>query len=97
MEQSIWNGDGIHMEWIIPCPFHMDSIWINPGRVKTSIPPPPPPELIDGEEEYVVEEIQDSRMFRRRLQYLVKWEGYGTEGNTWEYTEHVNNAPERVA
>jgi len=59
--------------------------------------PPPPPELIDGEEEYVVEEIRDSRMFRRRLQYLVKWEGYGTEGNTWEYAEHVNNAPERVA
>ena len=24
--ESIWNGDGIHMEWIIPCPFHMDPI-----------------------------------------------------------------------
>ena len=44
-----------------------------------------------------MEEIRDSRMFRRRLQYLVKWEGYRTEGNTWEYAEHVNNAPERVA
>jgi hypothetical protein len=65
-----------------------------PGR-RTA--PPPPPELIDGEEEYVVEEILDSRMFRRRLQYLVKWEGYGVEGNTWEYSEHVNNAPEKVA
>jgi hypothetical protein len=26
-------------------------------------PPPPPPELIDGEEEYIVKEILDSRMF----------------------------------
>jgi hypothetical protein len=65
-----------------------------PGR---HVPPPPPPELIDGEEEYVVEEILDSRMFRRRLQYLVKWEGYGVEGNTWEYSENVENAPEKVA
>ena len=60
-------------------------------------PPPPPPELIDGEEEYVVEEILNSRVFRRRLQYLVKWEGYGMEGNTWEYSENVDNAPEKVA
>jgi len=46
--------------------------------------PPPPPELVDGEEKYIVEEILNSRMFRRKLQYLVKWEGYGIEGNTWE-------------
>jgi len=45
--------------------------------------PPPPPELVDGEEEYVVEKILNSRMFQRKLQYLVKWEGYGIEGNTW--------------
>ena len=58
--------------------------------------PPPPPELIDGEEEYIVEEILNSRMFRRRLQYLVKWEGYGIEGNTWEYSENLAHAPEKV-
>ena len=44
--------------------------------------PPPLPELVDGEEEYIVEEILNSRMFRWKLQYLVKWEGYGIEGNT---------------
>ena len=43
-----------------------------PGRHR---PQPPPLELIDGEEEYIVEEIIDSRLFRCRLQYLVKWEG----------------------
>jgi hypothetical protein len=31
-----------------------------PGR---HVPPPPPPELINGEEEYVVKKILDSRMF----------------------------------
>jgi len=60
-------------------------------------PLPPPPELIDGEEEYLVEEILDSRMFQRRLQYLVKWEGYGVEGNSWEYADSVENALEKVA
>jgi len=55
-----------------------------------------PPELVDGEEEYIVEEILNSRMFRRKLQYLVKWEGYGIEGNTWEYSENLAHAPEKV-
>jgi len=32
---------------------------------------------VDGEEEWVVEEILDSRMVNRRLYYLVKWEGFG--------------------
>jgi len=58
--------------------------------------PPPPPELVDGEEEYIVEEILNSRMFRWKLQYLVKWEGYGIEGNTWKYLENLAHAPEKV-
>jgi hypothetical protein len=33
--------------------------------------PPPPPEIVGGEERYEVEEIIDSRMRGRRLQYLV--------------------------
>ena len=45
--------------------------------------PQPPPELVDGEEEYIVKKILNSRMFQQKLQYLVKWEGYGIEGNTW--------------
>jgi hypothetical protein len=42
-------------------------------------------DLVDGEEEYSVEKILDSRKFgrRRRLQYLVKWEGYPDSDNMW--------------
>jgi hypothetical protein len=46
-------------------------------------PPPPPPEIVGGEERYEVEEIIDSRMRGRRLQYLVRWKGYGREENSW--------------
>ena len=65
-----------------------------PSRLR---PPLPLPELVDSEEEYIVEGIINSRMFRCQLQYSVKWEGYGVEGNTWEYLENVNNAPEKIA
>ena len=38
---------------------------------------PPPLEIINGEEEWIVEEILDSKMVNRKLQYLVKWEVTG--------------------
>ena len=45
----------------------------------------PPPDLIDGEEEYKVEEILQSRRFGRghKVQYLVKWKGYPESDNQW--------------
>jgi hypothetical protein len=51
----------------------------------------PTPELIDGEEEYSVEKILDSQRFgrRRRLQYLVKWEGYPDTDNMWVDKDNV--------
>ena len=45
----------------------------------------PAPEMIDDQEEYVVEWIIDSRRHGRgrKLQYLVKWEGYPDSDNQW--------------
>jgi hypothetical protein len=37
---------------------------------------PPPPVDIDGEDEYFIEAVLDSRIHRRKLQYLIKWVGY---------------------
>ncbi|SGZ11730.1 BQ5605_C028g10452 [Microbotryum silenes-dioicae] len=47
--------------------------------------PPPPPEIINGEEEYQVEQILDSRNNRRsrRLEYFVDWTGYGPQDRQW--------------
>jgi hypothetical protein len=44
--------------------------------------PPPEPIVVDGESEYEVEEVVDSRVFRRQLQYLIKWRGW--DDLTWE-------------
>jgi hypothetical protein len=43
--------------------------------------PPPPPEIVDGEEEWVVEEILDSKMMNWKFRYLVKWKDFGIEQN----------------
>ncbi|CAJ0959949.1 unnamed protein product, partial [Ranitomeya imitator] len=53
---------------------------------------PPAPVLVEGELEYVVEKILDSRISRRKLQYLVKWKGYGQEDNSWVVASDVHAA-----
>jgi hypothetical protein len=47
---------------------------------------------IDGEMEYKVEQILDSRIYQNKYQYLVKWKGYTEEHNMWEPVENVTNA-----
>jgi hypothetical protein len=73
-------------QWSIHPVFHIDlltpyqeTIMHGPNFTR------PTPELIDGEEEYSVERILDSRRHGRRwrLQYLVKWEGYPDVDNMW--------------
>jgi len=51
---------------------------------------------VDGEEEWVVEEILDSRMVNRKLHYLVKWEGFSVKHNSWEPWDNVH-VPDLVA
>jgi hypothetical protein len=57
--------------------------------------PPPDPVPVDGEEEYKVKEIMNSRFFSRKLQFLVAWKGYGQEEWSW-VNEKDLHAPELV-
>jgi hypothetical protein len=50
----------------------------------------PSPELIEGQLEWEVENILDSRQHRHKLQYLIKWKGYSNAHNSWEPKENVN-------
>jgi len=55
----------------------------------------PPPIVINGEAEWEVEEILNSRWHQRRFQYLIKWKGYGSEHNSWESASEVST-PELI-
>ena len=57
----------------------------------------PPPEIIEGEEEYKVKQIVNSRRHGKdkKLQFLVHWKGYSVAHDSWEDTTNVH-APELV-
>lgn len=38
---------------------------------------------------YQVEKIVNSRIHKGRKQYLIKWEGFPSNENTWEYAKDV--------
>ena len=53
---------------------------------------PQGPVVIEGEERYNVEAILNSKLTRGKLFYLVKWEGWSTEHNTWEPESHLDGS-----
>ena len=83
-------------------PGHMSKIHpvFHVGLLRTyssngSIQPPPVPNLIDDEWEYTVQEVLDHRIVKRgkqrKIEYLVKWLGYGEEHNTFEPAGNLGN------
>src|SRR5882757_1405492 len=51
----------------------------------------PPPDIIEGEEEWEVEQILGKRVFGRsqKLQYLVRWKGYSPAHDQWVNREDM--------
>ena len=74
-----------------------------PNSIPEHIQPPPPPVLIDGEPEYEISEILDSKLDNRRhvckLLYLVKWSRYeGTdEEASWLPANELAHATDIVS
>jgi hypothetical protein len=52
----------------------------------------PPPDSIEGEEEYKIESIRDTRLkgHGRRRQYLVHWKGYPNSNDSWVDCEDIH-------
>jgi len=47
----------------------------------------------EHDEEYEVDYIVASRIYRRQLQYLVHWKGYEEHEHTWEPSSNLKDAP----
>ena len=74
-----------------------------PSSIPNRVQPPLPPVVIDGEPEFEISEILDSKIDKRRrpcqLLYLVQWTGYeGTDEETsWILATELPHASELVA
>ena len=47
-------------------------------------------------EEWEVEKILNKKKIRGMEKYLVRWKGFTTEGDTWEWRENLKNAEELI-
>ena len=79
--------------------FHVDKLYPWKGNsINGAIPAPPGPIQLEEEDEpeYEVEDILDSRIRWKKLEYLIKWVGYDAGNNSWEPAENLKNAPKMV-
>ncbi|SJK98309.1 uncharacterized protein ARMOST_01574 [Armillaria ostoyae] len=83
------------------------SPFVPPSFPNQEQPPSLPPDLIDGEEEWEIEEILDSKPRKVRakrgqpsttvIDYFIKWVGHTREHNSWVTASEMGNAQEAIA
>ena len=73
--------------------FHVSAL--RPYNRSGSYQPPPLPVFIDGQPEYEVDYISDTRYSGKRRQYRMHWLGM-QDKDTWEPVRHLVNCPEKI-
>ncbi|HYX50369.1 MAG TPA: chromo domain-containing protein [Ktedonobacteraceae bacterium] len=70
--------------------------YLNPAVIPGRIVEPPKPEIIEQHEEWEIEAIRAKRVRYRRVEYLVKWKGFGEHDNTWIPARNMEHAQELI-
>jgi hypothetical protein len=52
---------------------------------------------IEGQEEFEVSKIFDSRVIRKKLEYLILWQEYDISERTWEPVANLCNTPKMIS
>ena len=87
LPQSIKIHPVVNMSHVCP--------YVEP-RIPQQTTTTPPPVEIEGEFEYEVEQVLDSRLYWGKLQYLIKWLGYMEEHNMWELADNLEHAQDAI-
>lgn len=80
-----------HLKGIHPV-FHVSLLEPSKGELDAE----PPPIEVEGEEEWEVEAVLDSKLLHGKLWYLVKWVGYSEAEKTWLPAANLANGKDLV-
>jgi hypothetical protein len=69
--------------------FHVSLL--EPHYTHAGIAPPLEPVIIEGEPEYIIEDIMKDQTYQKRKEYLIQWKGWPIEEVTWEPEELVKD------
>ena len=72
------------------------NVWLYKLQVERQKKIPPKLLIIEGQEEFEVEEILNKRTIREKEKFLVRWKGYMAEEDTWKNRENLENTKELV-
>jgi hypothetical protein len=69
-------------------PWHKDTVFTTHEDTMTVHPPP----VLPDDDQYLVEALLDKRISRGRVEYLVRWKGYGPEEDMWRPASDIEQS-----
>ena len=75
--------------------FHADRLRLATPPLPGQVEPEEPPTIVNGQPEWEIEAILDSRIYRTRLQYKAAWVGHDPDP-TWYNARGFIGAPHKV-